>query len=229
MRKVFEGDFYERLKSKYESAKEKKNMQVLMNVSNAKSQKEDNKKAIECDVIVLGSNRPKENPKTQTSSIKSSSKQEFKKSQPNNSDIDYVNNLASLGICLCEKAITSKENTFVCIHCGYTYHLECMKKKMGASHCSLCHLQNILPNKEVKKVLFLGQLKKNKKKHEFSIILSDDDLTMKHKLQIRCLRLKEHTQFFILFPDYAKIFVNQSSVRECLPLPRQSSLKYRKD
>lgn len=85
MKRVFEGDFYERLKSKYESAKEKKNMQVLMNVSNAKSQKEESKKAAECDVIVLGSNRPKENPKPQTSSVKSSSKQEFKKIQPNNS------------------------------------------------------------------------------------------------------------------------------------------------
>ena len=85
MRRVFEGDFYDKLKSKYESAKEKKNMQVLMNVSNAKSQKEDSKKAAECEVIVLGSNRPKENPKPQTSSIKSSSKQDFKKNQPSNS------------------------------------------------------------------------------------------------------------------------------------------------
>jgi hypothetical protein len=42
MKKVFDGDFYEKLKAKYSNVKDGKNMQVLMNVSN-KSQKDDKK------------------------------------------------------------------------------------------------------------------------------------------------------------------------------------------
>jgi hypothetical protein len=52
---------------------------------------------------------------------------------------------------------------------------------------------------------------------------------MKYKLQIRCFRLKEITQYFALFPDYTNIFLNNYSVKEFQPLHRQSSLKYRKD
>jgi hypothetical protein len=87
----------------------------------------------------------------------------------------------------------------------------------------------MLPNKEVKKVLFMGVLKKSKKRHEFTIYLSDEDLTMKYKLQIRSIRLKEGIQNFMQFPDYTNIVINNNSVKEYLPLHRQSSLHYRKD
>lgn len=47
-----------------------------------------------------------------------------------------------------------------------------MKKKPGTQFCSMCHLRLMLPNKEVKKVIFMGLLRKSKKKHEFTIYLS---------------------------------------------------------
>ena len=52
---------------------------------------------------------------------------------------------------------------------------------------------------------------------------------MRYKLQVRCFRLKETTQNFLLFPDHTEVMMNGFSVREYLPLHRQSSLKYRKD
>jgi hypothetical protein len=39
-------------------------------------------------------------------------------------------------------------------------------------------------------VLFMGVLKKSKKRHEFTIFLADDDLSNKYRLQIRSFRLK---------------------------------------
>ena len=75
----------------------------------------------------------------------------------------------------------------------------------------------------------MGILKKSKRKHEFNIHLSDEDLSMKYKLQVRCFRLKQATQFFVLFPDYTNIVINNYSLKEFNPLHRQSSLKYRKD
>lgn len=48
-------------------------------------------------------------------------------------------------------------------------------------------------------------------------------------MQIRCFRIKETTNSFLLFPDAASIEVNGSLVRQFLPLHKQSSLKYRKD
>lgn len=36
---------------------------------------------------------------------------------------------------------------------------------------------------------------------------------MKTKLQIRCFRLKEATQNFILFPDYTDVNINSYSVK----------------
>jgi hypothetical protein len=104
-----------------------------------------------------------------------------------------------------------------------------MKKKAGTRHCSMCHLKRIIPNKQVKKVLFVGLLKKSKKKHEFTIYLSEEDLSMRYKLHIRSIRLKDITQYFILFPDSTNIMLNNYSVKEFKPLHRQSSLKYRKD
>lgn len=48
-------------------------------------------------------------------------------------------------------------------------------------------------------------------------------------MQIRCFRIKQTTNTFILFPDSARIEINGSTVKEFVPLHRQSSLKYRKD
>jgi hypothetical protein len=41
--------------------------------------------------------------------------------------------------------------------------------------------------------------------------------------------MKEATNSFILFPDFAHIEINEFIVKEFIPLHRQSSLKYRKD
>jgi hypothetical protein len=81
----------------------------------------------------------------------------------------------------------------------------------------------------VVKVLFTGLLKKSKKKHEFTIKLIDEDISTKNKLQIRSIRLKDGIQYFLQFPDYTNIMLNNYSVKEFMPLHRQSSLKYRKD
>jgi hypothetical protein len=48
-------------------------------------------------------------------------------------------------------------------------------------------------------------------------------------MQVRCFRMKEATNSFILFPDFAHIEINEFIVKEFIPLHRQSSLKYRKD
>lgn len=88
-----------------------------------------------------------------------------------------------------------------------------MKKKAGSKHCTMCHLKKMLPNKEVKKVLFMGIMKKSKKKHEFNVYLSEEDLSMKYRLQIRSIRIKELTQYFTLFPDYTNVMLNNFSIK----------------
>jgi hypothetical protein len=107
------------------------------------------------------------------------------------SEVDFVNNLADRGICICEKEVVVKEgSTFSCVHCGSNYHLECMKKKAGTKYCVYCHLRRLLPNRETKKVLFMGVLRKGKKRHEFTITLQEEDLSMKYRLQVRSFRVK---------------------------------------
>jgi len=53
--------------------------------------------------------------------------------------------------------------------------------------------------------------------------------TKKWRVQVRCFRLKEKIQTFVLFPDSASFSINNRFEKEFLPLPKQSSLKYRKD
>ena len=138
-----------------------------------------------------------------------------------------MKNISGGGVCACEKEVVS--NSFNCTHCNYPYHFDCMKRKEKIKHCSMCHLKMLLPNKAVRKTLFLGFLRKGKRKHEFSIYLSEEDLALKHRLQVRCFRIKESTQNFVLFPDHTEICVNGVAVKEFNPLHRQSALKYRKD
>lgn len=106
-----------------------------------------------------------------------------------------------------------------------------MKRKLGTKNCAFCHLTLMIPNKEVKKVLFMGVLKKGKRKHECIMPLIESDLALSKttKIQMRCFRLKETTQNFILFPDAATVFVNTFLLKDFTPIHRQSSLKYRKD
>lgn len=87
------------------------------------------------------------------------------------SDLDRVMNLTSKGICICDQVVIPLDDTFICVHCNYCYHYSCMKQKSKAKHCSYCYLSKMLPNKEVKKTLFIGLLKKGIKKHQFSIKL----------------------------------------------------------
>lgn len=59
------------------------------------------------------------------------------------------------------------------MHCGANFHLDCMKRKPGIRHCILCHLRRLLPNREVRRTLFSGLLRKGKRRHEFSIQLQE--------------------------------------------------------
>ena len=145
--------------------------------------------------------------------------------------MEIVSNISSGGTCVCEKQVTSAStnNTFGCTNCGFTYHNECMKRKEKIKHCTMCHLKLLLPNKQSKRVFFMGYLRRGKKRHEFSFFMNEDDYAMKYRIQVRCFRIKESTQNFILFPDHAEIQVNGFQSKEFAPLHRQSSLKYRKD
>ena len=53
-----------------------------------------------------------------------------------------------------------------------------MKKiaKNTTPQCLPCHLKLINPNKPAKKLVFLGVLRKDRKIHEFSFKLADNDL-----------------------------------------------------
>ncbi len=80
------------------------------------------------------------------------------------------------------------------------------------------------------KTLFVGVLKQGRKRHEIVFNLDMMDLkTKKWRVQVRCFRLKDNIQTFSLFPDSASFSINNRFEKEFLPLPKQSSLKYRKD
>lgn len=72
-------------------------------------------------------------------------------------------------------------------------------------------------------------LRKDRKNHEFSFKLAETDFEKNQRLEVRSFRLKEGATSFVLFPDYAKIEVNDAVVKEFIPLHKLSSLKYRKD
>jgi hypothetical protein len=48
-----------------------------------------------------------------------------------------------------------------------------MKKSFKDKSCSYCHLEKLIPLREVKKILFFGILKKGSKKHEIKINLAE--------------------------------------------------------
>lgn len=104
-----------------------------------------------------------------------------------------------------------------------------MKRKSTTTYCCYCQLKFMIPNKEVKKVLYMGVLKKQRKRHEFMFTLTEDDMSMRYKVQVRCFRLKENASNLILFPDTACVSVNNQRVKEFEPLHKQSCLKFRKD
>ena len=97
------------------------------------------------------------------------------------------------------------------------------------TYCSYCQLKMMIPNKEVKKVLFIGMLKKNRKRHEFKFVMTEEDLTSRYKVQVRSFRLKEMANHLIQFPDTLSMSVNNQKIKEFEPLHKQSCLKFRKD
>jgi hypothetical protein len=93
-----------------------------------------------------------------------------------------------------------------------------------------------MPNKLVMQEMFVGLLKKNKKRHEITFQLSEQMFhflkskkDFSHKLMLRCFRLKPQTQNQNLFPDSCMITINGKELKEFKPLHKQSSLKYRRD
>lgn len=134
--------------------------------------------------------------------------------------------------CLCHELVdhSSSKRIFNCIHCGSLYHSDCMKKPENSqtNECLPCHLKLIVPNRRVKKQLFLGTLARGCKRHEINFTLDLSEMEG-CRLQMRCFRLKENMSNFILFPDLASIEVNGVHTKDFIPLHRQSSLKYRKD
>jgi len=100
----------------------------------------------------------------------------------------------------------------------------------------LCHLKLMIPNRVVWDEVFVGLLKKGKKRHEISFTLSDDMVTFlkskkdfSYRLQLRSFRLKPQTQNQNLFPDSCTITINSKELKDLKPLHKQSSLKYRRD
>ena len=87
----------------------------------------------------------------------------------------------------------------------------------------------MLPNRQVKKVIFVGVLNKKRKKSEIQYRLAEEDLNKKYKLQVRSMRLKEECQNVILFPDSVNMKQKQFNIAQYKPIHAQSSLKYRKD
>lgn len=82
-----------------------------------------------------------------------------------------------------------------------------LKKLLG---CSFCHLRKLIPTKDTVKTVFLGVLKQGRKRHEITFNLDLDDLRLKKlKLQVRCFRLKEKIQNYVLFPDSAAFTINK--------------------
>lgn len=75
--------------------------------------------------------------------------------------------------------------------------------------CAYCHLKELIPLKEVMKTLFVGVLKQGRKRHGITFNLDMLDLkTKKWRVQVRCFRLKDKVQTFVLFPDSASFSIN---------------------
>lgn len=136
-------------------------------------------------------------------------------------------------MCFCGKhlgTLSASQNVlFTCFYCDRRYHADCMRRTEESQLCLYCNLKRLIPNKEVKKILFAGILQKNRKKHIIKFSMLEQDLSIRFKIQVRCFRLKPDCDNFILFPDSAKFKLKEHEVQDFQPIHRQSSLKYRKD
>ena len=144
-----------------------------------------------------------------------------------------VPNLIDQDMCFCGKHIdlvaSSTEPTINCVYCQKKYHADCMKRDVDLEVCAFCHLKLMLPNRQVKKTLFVGLLLKGRKRHEFTVPISEEDLSIQYKVQVRCFKLNKNCQTNILFPDSIAFNSKNYTIKEMAPLHRQSSLKFRKD
>jgi uncharacterized protein YaaR (DUF327 family) len=104
-----------------------------------------------------------------------------------------------------------------------------MRRDEEKSSCLPCHLERLMPDRQVLKTLFIGYLNKDKKKHFCSFLQKPSEMPPNAKVQIRCFKLKEGAQNIIQFPDSATFTMHKNIVKEFVPLHRQSSLKHRKD
>ena len=144
-----------------------------------------------------------------------------------------VTNISDQDMCFCGRHVSLIENSaeshFECQHCRRKYHTECMKRPPEAKTCCYCHLQRMIPHRPVIRVLFVGLLRKNRKKQEISLPLSEEEMSIQYNIQVRCFRLKEDCQNFIQFPDSCCFSLRSIILKDFEPLERLSSLKYRKD
>jgi hypothetical protein len=83
------------------------------------------------------------------------------------------------------------------------------------------------PLKRPIKTIYVGLMKKSKKKHIANFLIPD--IEQNQKVQVRCIRLKEGAQLSCLFPDVAELSMNGQRCNMFEPINKQSCLKYRKD
>jgi hypothetical protein len=69
----------------------------------------------------------------------------------------------------------------------------------------------MIPNKRVQKIIYIGLMRKNVKKHSANFIIPE--LSPNQKLHVRCLRVKDGAQNSCLFPDIAEILINSHRVK----------------
>ena len=90
-----------------------------------------------------------------------------------------VTNLSDQDMCFCGRHVSlidpTKEPSFLCYHCDKRYHTDCMKREKGTRTCTFCHLRRLVPNRQTKKVLFVGLLQKGRKRHEVHFPLAEED------------------------------------------------------
>lgn len=79
----------------------------------------------------------------------------------------------------------------------------------------MCHLKLMIPNKIVLTEIFVGVMRKNRKRHEIYFNMNESMVEyLKSKkdgsirLQVRCSRLKPETNNQTLFPDSCVVNIN---------------------
>ena len=63
-------------------------------------------------------------------------------------------------------------------------------------------------------MLFVGLLRKGRKRHEISLPLNEEEMSIQYKIQVRCLRLKEDCQSGVLFPDSCNFSLRSIILRD---------------